>query len=342
MWWEQKSEGSRNQRINRDHSRWNLDKIWRKFLKHSGWLVAAFITGLTFVGYFYPIRALTLELMGFSTGIQQFAWTAFFTSATYINAGWLREKVCAHMCPYARFQSVMFDQDTLIVAYDPHRGETRGSRKRGIDYAAQGLGECMDCELCIQVCPTGIDIRNGLQYECIGCALCIDACDSVMNKMSYDPGLIRYTSAHQLEGDTIHWIRPRFIGYLLVVALMTGLFSYQLFSRVPLALTVIRDRNQLYITTDSGAIENVYTLHLVNMDKAPHQFEITVSGVNNAIVNGETLYALSGGEVRAISLRVSARPEALNSPSSVLIFEAKTIERPTLRTRSESRFLKPL
>jgi cytochrome c oxidase accessory protein FixG len=342
MWWEQKSEGSRNQRIKRDNSGWNLDKIWRKFLKHSGWLVVAFVTGLTFVGYFYPVKALVVELASFSTGIQQFAWTAFFTCATYINAGWLREKVCTHMCPYARFQSVMFDQDTLIVSYDPHRGETRGSRKRGIDYAAQGLGDCIDCELCVQVCPTGIDIRNGLQYECIGCALCIDACNSVMEKMSYDPGLISYTSEHQLDGGTTHWIRPRLIGYLLVVTLMTGLFSYHLFTRVPLELTVIRDRSQLYIATDSGAIENIYTLHLVNMDKESHQFEITISGVKNAIINGQTLYALSGGEVREISLRVSARPEVLNSPSSVLTFEAQATERPNLRALSESRFLKPL
>ena len=172
------------------------------------------------------------------------------------------------MCPYARFQSVMFDQDTLIVSYDPQRGETRGSRKRGSDYRANGLGECIDCELCVQVCPTGIDIRNGLQYECIGCALCIDACNSVMDKMEYPRGLIRYTSEHQLSGGKTHWIRPRIIGYLVMLSLMIGVFAYNVIGRIPLELTVIRDRNQLYVTTDSGKIDNIYTLQLVNMDKA--------------------------------------------------------------------------
>ncbi len=342
MWWEQKTEGSRNQRIKRDNGAWNLDKVWRKSLKHAGWLFVAFVTGMTFVGYFYPIKSLSLELATLSTGLQQFAWTVFFTCATYINAGWLREKVCTHICPYARFQSVMFDQDTLIVSYDPARGETRGSRKRGADPQSLGLGDCIDCELCVQVCPTGIDIRNGLQYECIGCALCIDACDSVMKKMDYQPGLIRYTSEHQLQGGNTYWIRPRLIGYLLVLTMMSGLFVYQLFSRVPLELTVVRDRGQLYVTTDSGAIENIYTLHLVNMDKHPHEFVIRISGVENATLVGSDNYTLSGGEVREISLRVRARPEVLTVPSSKLVFEATASAQPSLSVRSETRFLKPV
>lgn len=342
MFLEQKTEGSRNQRIKRDQGPWTADKTMRKFLKHGSWLFVAFATGMTFVGYFYPIKDLAYELGTFSTGLWQFSWTVFFTCATYINAGWMREQVCKYMCPYARFQSVMFDHDTLIVSYDPGRGEVRGSRKRGADYRANGLGDCIDCELCVQVCPTGIDIRNGLQYECIGCALCIDACNSVMDKMEYPRGLIRYTSEHQLAGGTTHWIRPRIIGYLVVLSLMIGVFSYNIFGRIPLELTVIRDRNQLYVTTDSGKIENIYTLQLVNMDKAMHEFEISIDGLEKAEIIGQTLHTLNGGEVSAISLRLRIAPQELDRPSSEFNFEVKATDMPSLQASSESRFLKPL
>ncbi|MEP1470296.1 MAG: cytochrome c oxidase accessory protein CcoG [Halieaceae bacterium] len=342
MFLEQKTEGSRNQRIKRDQGPWTMDKATRKVLKHGSWLFVAFATGMTFVGYFYPIKDLAYELATFSTGIWQFSWTVFFTCATYINAGWMREQVCKYMCPYARFQSVMFDQDTLIVSYDPQRGEARGSRKRGSDYRANGLGDCIDCELCVQVCPTGIDIRDGLQYECIGCALCIDACNSVMDKMEYPRGLIRYTSEHQLSGGKTHWIRPRIIGYLIVLSLMIGVFAYNVVGRIPLELTVIRDRNQLYVTTDSGKIDNIYTLQLVNMDKAMHEFTISVDGLENVEIIGETLHTLNGGEVSAISLRLRVSPETLSRPSSEFNFDVRATDMPSLQISSESRFLKPL
>ena len=342
MFLEQKTEGSRNQRIKRDQGPWTADKAMRKCLKHGSWLFVAFATGMTFVGYFYPIKDLAYELGTFSTGPWQFSWTVFFTCATYINAGWMREQVCKYMCPYARFQSVMFDQDTLIVSYDPRRGEARGSRKRGADYRADGLGDCIDCELCVQVCPTGIDIRNGLQYECIGCALCIDACNSVMDKMEYPRGLIRYTSEHQLAGGKTHWIRPRIVGYLLVLSVMIGVFSYNIVGRIPLELTVIRDLNQLYVTTDSGKIENIYTLQLVNMDKAMHEFEISINGLEKAEIIGQTLHTLNGGEVSAISLRLRVAPQELDKPSSEFNFEVKATDMPSLQASSESRFLKPL
>ncbi len=342
MWLEQKAEGSRNQRIKRDQGPWTADKALRKLSKHASWLFVAFATGMTFVGYFYPIKDLAFELGTLSAGMWQWSWTVFFTCATYINAGWMREQVCKYMCPYARFQSVMFDQDTLIVSYDPGRGETRGSRKRGADYRASGLGDCIDCELCVQVCPTGIDIRDGLQYECIGCALCIDACNSVMDKMDYDRGLIRYTSEHQLEGGTTHWLRPRIIGYVVVLALMIGVFSYNIIGRVPLELTVIRDRNQLYVETDSGQLENIYRLQLVNMDKEMHEFEISIDGLEGATIVGDTLYTLSGGEVSSINLRVRVAPAALDKPSSEFRFDVRATDKPSLQVSSESRFLRPM
>ena len=342
MWIEQKTEGSRNQRMKLDKAPWSLEKIARKIAKHGGWLFVGFVTGMTFVGYFYPIKELVYDLATLSAGKWQLMWTVFFTLATYINAGWMREQVCKYMCPYARFQSVMFDQDTLIVSYDRNRGEPRGSRKRSVDHKDLDVGDCIDCSLCVQVCPTGIDIRNGLQYECIGCALCIDACNSVMDKMEYPRGLIRYTSEHQLEGGTTHWLRPRIIGYAAVLCIMVGVFSYNIFNRIPVELTAIRDRNQLYVETDSGAIENIYTLQLVNMDEAPHEYVLSISGIPDAEIIGATHHMLEASEVRTITLRIRVEPETLDKPSTELNFRVEAVDMPSLQATSESRFMKPL
>lgn len=341
MWLEQKTEGSRNQRIKLDKAPWSLNKFFRKFAKHSSWLFVGFATGLTFIGYFYPIKTLAVELATLSAPLMAVAWTIFFSLATYINAGWMREQVCKYMCPYARFQAVMFDHDTLIVSYDKKRGEPRGSRKRGADLATLNVGACVDCELCVQVCPTGIDIRDGLQYECIGCALCIDACNSIMDKMEYPRGLIRYTSEHALEGGKTHWLRPRIIGYVMVLLLMVGLFSFNIFTRIPLELSITRDRNQLYVTADSGAIDNIYTLQVLNMDPHMHQFEVSFSGIENAELIGETTHTLNGGEVRSISLRIRAMPETLSKPSTEIDFQVEATDSPGLRASHESRFMKP-
>jgi len=342
MWVEQKTEGSRNQRIKLDKAPWSAEKVLKKFVKHGAWLFIAFMTGFTFVGYFYGAKDLALDLITFSASGWGIFWILFFTVATYGNAGWMREQVCTYMCPYARFQSVMFDQDTLIVSYDKQRGEPRGSRKRSADPGELGLGDCIDCELCVQVCPTGIDIRDGLQYECIGCALCVDACNSVMEKMSYPRGLIRYTSEHELAGGTTHWLRPRIIGYVVVLCIMVGVFTYNIASRVPLELTVIRDRSQLYVTTDEGEIDNIYTLRLVNMDHQAHEFRISIDGIEGARIVGETLHRLEGGEVRSISLRVRAAPDTLQKPSTELDFKAEATDLESLQAVHESRFVKPL
>jgi cytochrome c oxidase accessory protein FixG len=342
MWIEQKTEGSRNQRMKLDQAPWSLEKVLRKGAKHAGWLVVSFATGMTFVGYFYPIRDLAVELFTFSTGHWQALWTLFFTCATYINAGWMREQVCTYMCPYARFQSVMFDRDTLIVSYDPGRGEPRGSRKRSADHRALGLGDCIDCELCVQVCPTGIDIRDGLQYQCIGCALCIDACNSVMDKMQYPRGLIRYTSEHQLEGGTTHWLRPRTIGYVLVLCAMLAVFTYTLASRVLVELSVFRDRNQLYTTTSDGEIDNIYRLHLANKDQEMHEYQISVSGLDQAQIIGNTAYTLDAGEVQELSLRLRLPPGTLDRPSTEIEFQVQATDEPGISASAESRFMVPL
>ncbi|MCB1841768.1 MAG: cytochrome c oxidase accessory protein CcoG [Halioglobus sp.] len=342
MWLEQKIEGNRNQRIRLDKEPWSLRKFSRKALKHGAWLMVAYFTGFTFVGYFYPVHDLLFDLWTFQLPLMALAWVVFFTLATYINAGWMREQVCKYMCPYARFQSVMFDHDTLIVSYDSTRGEPRGSRKRDAKPAELGLGDCIDCELCVQVCPTGIDIRNGLQYECIGCALCVDACNSVMDKMEYPRGLIRYTSERELQGGKTHWLRPRIIGYVVVLTLMVGVFSYNVFNRVPLELTAIRDRNQLYVTTAGGEIENIYTLQLVNMDDSMHEFELSLSGLDGASLIGDFLHTVDAGELRTISIRVRAEPADLALPNTEFAITARATDMPSLQATTETRFIKPL
>lgn len=342
MWIEQKSEGTRNQRIKRDQNPWSFDKAWRKLGKHAGWLFVSALTGLTFVGYFYPVRDLLWEFVTLSPGMWQLLWTIFFGVATYINAGWMREQVCKHMCPYARFQSVMFDNDTLIVSYDAGRGEPRGSRRKDIDHRAADFGDCIDCELCVQVCPTGIDIRDGLQYECIGCALCIDACNSVMRKMNYEPGLVSYTSERQLTGGKTHWLRPRIVGYVAMLLLMVSVFTYNIASRVPLQMTVIRDRNTLFLETADGHIENTYRIHILNMDSRPHDLVLSVEGVHPVELLSGARHRIEAGEDSDVTLRVRAAGDAVSAPSTVLEFELVAQDMPSLRATAESRFLGPV
>ena len=342
MWLEQRTEGSRNQRIRLDAAPWSFEKLRKKFAKHASWLFVAYCTGFTFVGYFYPVRELLVDLWTFEVPLMAASWVVFFTLATYINAGWMREQVCMYMCPYARFQSVMFDHDTLIVSYDAARGEPRGSRKRDADLDELNLGSCIDCELCKQVCPTGIDIRDGLQYQCIGCALCIDACDSVMDKMQYPRGLIRYTSERELSGGKTHWFRPRMIGYTLVLLLMISAFAYRVIDRVPVELTVIRDRNQLFVEAADGAVDNIYMLQLANMDTEMREYTINIEGIEGASIIGETSYTLDAGELRSIGLRVRANKAALEKPNSVIYFTAQASDAEELSAKAESRFMKPL
>jgi cytochrome c oxidase accessory protein FixG len=257
LWIERKIEGSRNQQMKRDKAGMSWKKFRVKATKHFIWIAFSLFTGFTFVGYFTPIRELAVSMANLSLGPWETFWVLFYGLATYGNAGWMREQVCIYMCPYARFQSAMFDKDTLIISYDEARGEPRGSRKRGTDLKKAGLGDCIDCTLCVQVCPTGIDIRDGLQYQCIGCAACIDVCDQVMEKMDYPKGLIRYTTENAMQGRRTHVLRPRTIMYSLLLGLLTFGLIYAITQRMPLELDIIRDRQSLYRETSEGLVENV-------------------------------------------------------------------------------------
>jgi cytochrome c oxidase accessory protein FixG len=233
----------------------------------------------------------------------------------------------------------MFDADTLIVSYDKARGEPRGARKRH-EAKPEDKGDCIDCELCVQVCPTGIDIRNGLQYECITCALCIDACNSVMDKMGYDKGLIRYTSENALNGKQVHWLRPRLIGYAVGILVMVVAFGTRIYLRTPLEIDAIRDRNSLYTTNSMGMIENIYMLKIINMDDQPHRFVVTASGINDITVSGNNTVEAGAGEVVEFPLRLVADPAFLRETSTEIEFSVSS-ESGNLSSSTESRFLGP-
>jgi cytochrome c oxidase accessory protein FixG len=338
MWIEQFTEGSRNQRIKLDNAPWSAEKVFKKTAKHIMWVGFALFTGYTFVGYFADIRNMTFNL---DFGFWEIAWITFFTSATYINAGWLREQVCIYMCPYARFQSVMFDKDSLIVSYNAKRGEPRGARKHDADLEKENLGHCIDCHICVQVCPTGIDIRDGLQIECINCALCVDGCDSVMDKMGYPRGLISYTTENALAGKPQRILRPRLIGYCIAVVIMFALFITTIVTRVPLQLDVVRPRDKLYDTNTSGMVVNSYTLKVINMDKDAHDYSIDVTGLEGVQMEGEKRVHVGSGEIAEVFIRLTLDPGLLEQPTNSIEFSAQAEDDTSARATVESRFIGP-
>ncbi len=354
MWAEQITEGERHQRIaldqtpslfrreGRNRAGWN--KVWKRGLKHGMWFGFAALTGVTFIGYFYGIRELIGDALAWQLPLTASSWSLFFTLATYINAGWMREHVCIYMCPYARFQSAMFDQDTLIISYDTARGEPRGSRRRNADHKAAGLGDCIDCTMCVQVCPTGIDIRDGLQYECIGCAHCIDACDSVMDKMGYPRGLVSYTTQNKLAGGSWTWKRPRLLGYGAALLVMLLLFAGVLFTRTPLRLDVNRDRGQLYQPVAGGLIENVFTLKIINMQATEQTYTLQVEGLPAARLLPDTPVSVPAGEIVEAVVRVQVDPDQLadfNTAFDFVLDSAAVDGADALRVSTQSRYFGP-
>lgn len=342
MWLERKIEGDRPKQMKLDKAPWTARKFMIKGSKHTVWIIFAAFTGFTFVGYFTPISDLAGRIADLSLGGWEWFWVIFYSLATWGNAGFLREQVCIYMCPYARFQSAMFDKDTLVISYDKERGEPRGSRKRSETPAEKGLGSCVDCGLCVQVCPTGIDIRDGLQYQCIACSACIDVCDSIMDKMGYPKRLIRYSTQHADEGKPSHILRPRVIIYGLILLGFMAAIIYAIGTRVPLGLDVLRDRNRLYEETQEGLIENVYTLKIINMDEKPHDYILSVSGIEGIkIIMNRPQIQVDSGEVADISLRLQADPYGLKSRSTGINFKLQATDNANIQVESESRFLTP-
>ncbi len=316
MWVERKIEGDRLARIRLDEQSWDWRKLRLKAAKHSVWIAIALWTGFTFIGYFSPIRELGAGLLAMSLGPWQWFWMLFYAFATWGNAGFMREAVCKYMCPYARFQSVMVDDDTFVVTYDHVRGEPRGGRSRRVDHKEAGMGDCVDCSLCVQVCPTGIDIRDGLQYMCIGCGACVDACDQVMEKMHYDKGLIRYTSGRAIVDRLTQsqarkrLLRPRVLAYITLLGLIVVGFVVSLALRTTLRVDVIRDRGALGREVAGGLIENVYRLQIINTGESPLELKLSVSGLSELSIvtadRGDDHVHVEGSSNRLVPVLVRA------------------------------------
>jgi cytochrome c oxidase accessory protein FixG len=316
LWLERKFEGDRMKRMKLDAGPWTAEKWLRKGGKQASWITLSLWTGFTFVGYFTPIRELWAESFTLNFGPWEWFWVLFYGFATYGNAGFLREQVCKYMCPYARFQSAMFDKDTMIVTYDVERGEPRGTRGRKVDLKAANLGHCIDCDLCVHVCPTGIDIRKGLQYECINCASCIDVCNSVMDKMQYPRGLIRFDtqnglSQHLSRGQ--EWkrvLRPRVVIYGAILLLVSGALLASLVLRTPFKVDVLRDRASMARIVDEGRIENVYRLQIMNASEQPQRYRIAVGGLPElALVRSEEV-EVGPAAARWVPVAVQLPPQA--------------------------------
>lgn len=343
IWFEEKIEGTRHQRMKLDQQPVTSKKIFKKIAKHACWVGFSLFTSLTFIGYFVDIGNLTIDFFTFSAGWLVSFWVLFFTVCTYGNAGWMREIMCTHICPYARLQSAMFDKDTYTVAYNPARGENRGPRARKADHKTLGLGDCIDCNLCVQVCPTGIDIRNGLQYECINCGACIDACDGVMDKMGYQRGLISYTTERQLSGGFTRLFRTKLFAYSIILVVLIALFTTTLLSRTPFDLDIIRDRNQLFRENFNGEIENTYTLKVLNQSQTTVTYHLSLSELANDYKwIGEKSITVPAGQVESIPVTLAVEPSLLTDARNDFYFviTMKSGQDKPVTLYEESRFFK--
>jgi len=327
LWIERQVEGDRASRLRLDASKLNTNKLSKKTIKHALWISFSAWTGFTFLGYFTPIRDLIHNIAQLSLSPWETFWICFYAFATYGNAGFLREQICKHMCPYARFQSAMFDNDTLIVTYDQERGEPRSGRSRKVDAKQTGLGDCIDCSFCVQVCPTGIDIRNGLQQECISCGLCVDACNSIMDKMEYPRGLIRFSTQNAL---TNHWsqeqvlkkiLRPRVLIYTGLLVLMSAGLVYSLATRIPFKVDVIRDRGVMSRIAPGGKVENVYQLQITNASEHVETYDISVSGIEGLSLASDSEFTVNAAESRMVAVSLQIADGSIKSGSHPVVFE---------------------
>jgi cytochrome c oxidase accessory protein FixG len=345
MWIERRIEGDRARRMVLDRQPMSARKLLLKSAKHAAWIAVALWTGFTFVGYFTPIRDFGSELLALQFGGWSAFWVLFYGFATYGNAGWMREQVCKYMCPYARFQSAMFDQDTLIVTYDESRGEPRGAGSRKKSRKELGLGDCVDCGLCVQVCPTGIDIRDGLQYECIGCAACIDACNHVMARAGLPKGLVRYSTTNAMRrglDSKAMWqrvFRPRVLVYGVFLLAITAALAVALVLRVPLKVDLIRDRGALAREADDGQVENVYRMQVSNTTEARRVFSVTAAGLPGLAVASDARFEVGPAAVASIPLRLLADGERVAPGSHKISIEVRAEDDPAVAVRETTTFL---
>lgn len=345
VWMERLIEGDRGAQKKLEKSPWTFEKIRKRGLKQIAWLSFALWTGFTLVGYFTPIRELGAAVLesfsgNYALGPWETFWILFYGLATYGNSGYLREQVCLYMCPYARFQSAMFDKDTLIVSYDENRGEPRIKGKKRIELA-DSAGDCIDCTLCVQVCPTGIDIREGLQYECIGCAACVDVCDQVMEKVDKPKGLIRYTTEHSMHHEKTKLLRPRIIIYAGLLSVLFVAFVIAIAMRSPLAVDILRDRGVLYRVIDAEHVQNVYNFKLMNKGKTPQRYQIDVNGIQGKLSYDKD-QLVAPGELGNMAVTLTAKASELKAAIQSIEFTVSTIiDEETISVNESSRFFSP-
>jgi cytochrome c oxidase accessory protein FixG len=346
LWIEQRIEGDHIKRAKLDASPMNGRKLSVKSVKYAAWGALALWTGFTFVAYFSPLHELLGSVSTLAFGPWETFWILFYGAFTFVFAGFMREQVCRFMCPYARFQSVMFDPDTLVITYDEARGEPRGVQRKGD--AGAGKGDCIDCGICVQVCPTGIDIRNGMQYECIGCAACVDACDQIMDKVGAPRGLVRYSTENALKrgwgkSDIFHHIlRLRTLIYGAVLILIGSAFIWGLATRIPLRVDVIRDRASLGQEIPGGLIENVYLLRVMNMTEKPRVFAFDVEGLSGAQVSGEHRIAVDAAQTHEVTLRVHVPLDPGKQGANEIFFNVSAEDDPGVKRREKASFFFPL
>lgn len=337
IWVEEWLEGSRNQRIKRDKQPKTLDTIARKSAKHLLWGLMAFLTATTFMSYFLPTRELYLDLIQFNWDSLTTFWVLFFAVCTYGNAGWLREKMCIYMCPYSRFQSAMFDKNTLLVAYDKLRGENRGRRKRKQDPKELGLGDCVDCNLCVEVCPVGIDIRNGLQYECINCGACADACDQTMSQFNYAKGLVSYTSENALLGKKAKLLRSKIIGYGVLSILAMAFMVYTIQVRVPIEFSVLRDRAALYQLDFEDNVTNSYLLKITNKSQIDRHFNVNVLD-NKVSLSADKDILIKAGEIANVPVHLTMAADDIKGRVSEVSLEVSVSDKPEVKAVTATKF----
>ena len=343
-------EGDRNARMRLDKAGWSADKVVKKCGKHAAWLLIAVATGGAWVFYFADAPTLAGQLLRFEASTTAYGFIALFTFTTYALGGIAREQVCTYMCPWPRIQGAMLDEESLVVTYHPARGEPRGPHKQGQSW--EGHGHCVDCNQCVAVCPTGIDIRNGQQLECITCALCIDACDSVMDKVGLPRGLISYDTLANMdrrakgEAPRLRLIRPRTLLYAAVIALVGAIMLYALATRETLDLSALHDRNPLYVTLANGDVRNAYTIKLLNKQHEERHYQLTVEGLKGAsldivgVTHGTATLAVPADSLRSFRVLVTAPYDSTSGRSLPITFVATDMT-DGATTREVSTFQEP-